>query len=66
MDTNIYRIAFENGDAAEIEATSPEHAEVVACQMSGHRAAAHCEFVRRGAVNGGGILRPVAEFIQFK
>lgn len=62
MDTSIYRINFENGDKAEIEATSPQHAEIVACQMTGHRAAAHCEVIRRGFTTTE-TARPVAKFI---
>lgn len=43
----IYRLNFENGDTAEVAARNAAHAEVLACELSGQRAAAHCEYLRR-------------------
>lgn len=43
----IYALNFENGDRAEVEAFEPLHAEALACQLTGHRAASHCEYLRR-------------------
>lgn len=63
MNTSIYMLSFENGDKAEVEATCPEQAELLACQIAGQRAAAHCQFMRQPQLQDVKNGRPYAKYI---
>jgi hypothetical protein len=45
-DFGIYSVAFENGDRCHVEACDVKEAEVLACELAGQRATAHCEYLR--------------------
>lgn len=62
-DFGIYFVAFENGDKCHVEASEPRHAEALACELAGQRAAAHCEFMRKPTHEEMQSERPFARYM---
>jgi hypothetical protein len=62
-DFGIYAVAFENGDHCHVESFESGHAEALACELAGQRAAAHCQFMRRPAQEEMQSERPYSRYM---